>query len=44
MIALRRMTEAEFADFRAGALERYARERARNLSTTVQEERAAAAR
>lgn len=44
MVALRRMTEDEFARFRADSVAQYAHERARNLGTTHAEERAAAER
>jgi ribosomal protein S18 acetylase RimI-like enzyme len=44
MVTLRRMTEDEFARFRADSVEHYAHERARNLGTTHAEERAAAER
>lgn len=44
MVILRRMTEDEFARFRADSVEQYAHERARNLGATIADERAAAER
>ncbi len=44
MLALRPMTEDEFARFRPELLEGYAAERARNLGTTLEVERAVAER
>ncbi|MDQ3856086.1 MAG: GNAT family N-acetyltransferase [Chloroflexota bacterium] len=44
MSSLRPMTHDEFDRFRAASMESYAHERARNLGTSVEEERAQAAR
>ena len=44
MIALRPMTEFEFEQYRSAALGEYARERARNFGTPLEQERAVAER